>query len=301
MTDLAVSLGTLELRSPLIAAAGTVGSVYDFADVAALGVYGAAVAKSVSHEPWPGRVPPRMAPAGHGMLNGIGIQNTGIDAWRETMPDPATLPVPVWGSAVGATPAEFALVAKGLAAGGVAAVEVNLSCPNLEEGSMFALSPSASAQVIAAVRNSTDLPVGAKLSPNSEDIVTVARAVTEAGADFLVLTNTVWGMGIDLTTRRPKLSGVIGGYSGPPIKPLAMRCVWEVAGSLDVPIVGCGGIRSGEDVVEYFLAGASAVALGTAHFAEPRVGRRILREVESWCRRQGVDALADLTGGARAQ
>jgi dihydroorotate dehydrogenase (NAD+) catalytic subunit len=301
MTDLSVSLGALELRSPLIAAAGTVGSVYDFADVEALGVYGAAVAKSVSHEPWPGRVAPRMAPAGQGMLNGIGIQNPGIDAWRETMPELATLPVPVWGSAVGTNAAEYALVAKGLAACGVQAVEVNLSCPNLEEGSMFALSPPASARVIAAVRESTDLPVGAKLSPNSEDIVAVARAVTEAGADFLVLTNTVWGMGIDLTTRRPKLSGVIGGYSGPPIKPLTLRCVWEVAAALDVPIVGCGGVRTGEDVIEYLLAGASAVALGTAHFAEPRVGRRILREVDAWCRRDGVGALSELTGGAKTR
>ncbi|MDH3539791.1 MAG: dihydroorotate dehydrogenase [Acidimicrobiia bacterium] len=299
MTSLAVSLGTLELRSPLIAAAGTVGSVYDFADVDALAVYGAAVAKSVSHEPWPGRAPPRLAPAGQGMLNSIGIQNPGIDAWRETMPELSTLPVPVWGSAVGTTPAEFALVAKGLAAAGVAAVEVNLSCPNLEEGSMFALNPVASGRVIAAVRESTDRPVGAKLSPNSENIVAVARAVTEAGADFLVLTNTVWGMGIDLTTRKPKLSGVIGGYSGPPVKPVALRCVWEVAGSLDVPIVGCGGIRTGEDVIEYFLAGANAVAVGTAHFAEPRVGRRILREVDAWCRREGVGALSELTGGAR--
>jgi dihydroorotate dehydrogenase (NAD+) catalytic subunit len=301
MTELAVSLGTLELRSPLIAAAGTVGSVHDFADVDAFSVYGAAVAKSVSHEPWPGRAAPRMAPAGQGMLNGIGIQNPGIDAWRETMPDMATLPVPVWGSAVGTAPAEFALVAKGLTASGVAAIEVNLSCPNLEEGSMFALSPPASARVIAAVRDSTELPIGAKLSPNSEDIVAVARAVTEAGADFLVLTNTAWGMGIDLTTRRPKLSGVIGGYSGPPIKPLALRCVWEVAGSLEVPIVGCGGVRAGEDVIEYLLAGASAVALGTAHFAEPRVGRRIIREIENWCRRHDVAALSELTGGARAE
>jgi len=301
MIDMTVSLGKLDLASPLIAAAGTVGSVYDFADVHALGVYGAAVAKSVSHGPRPGRPPPRLAPAGTGMLNGIGIQNPGIDAWRSAMPDLSTLPVPVWGSAVGTSAAEFALVAKGLAASGVAAVEINLSCPNLEEGTMFSLSPPASGKVISAVRDSTDLPVGAKLSPNSEDIVAVARAVTDAGADFLVLTNTAWGFGIDLDTRRPKLSGMVGGYSGAPIKPLAMRCVWEVAADLDVPIVGCGGIRSGEDVIEYFLAGASAVAIGTAHFAEPRVGRRILREVDAWCRRHTVGALAQLTGGAHPQ
>jgi dihydroorotate dehydrogenase (NAD+) catalytic subunit len=122
--------------------------------------------------------------------------------------------------------------------------------------------------------------------------------VTEAGADFLVLTNTVWGMGIDLKTRLPNLSGVIGGYSGPPLKPIALRCVWEVATALEVPIVGCGGIRTGEDVIEYLLAGASAVALGSVHFAEPRAGKRILRELESWCRREGVDSPAALTGGA---
>ena len=298
MTDFTTSLGPLQLSSPLIAASGTVGSVYDFADVDALGGYGAAVAKSVSHEPWPGRAAPRMAHSGVGMLNGIGIQNPGIDEWRSAMPTPGTLPVPVWGSAVGGDAAEFALVAKGLTAAGVAAVEVNLSCPNLEAGTMFALEPGPSAEVVAAVRSATDLPVGAKLSPNSEDIVTVATAVADAGADFVVLTNTVWGMGIDLETRQPKLSGVVGGYSGPPIKPIALRCVWEVAAALDVPIVGCGGVRSGEDVVEYLLAGASAVAMGTVHLAEPRAGKRVLGELSSWCRRHEVEKLSDLTRGA---
>ncbi|MBT8217556.1 MAG: dihydroorotate dehydrogenase, partial [Acidimicrobiia bacterium] len=268
-------------------------------DVDALGVYGAAVAKSVSHQPWPGRPPPRIAAAGAGMLNGIGIQNPGIDQWRTAMPPPESLPVPVWGSAVGGDAAEFALVAKGLAAAGVGAVEINLSCPNLEEGTMFALRPAASAAVVAAVRAATDLPIGAKLSPNSEDIVAVARAVVEAGADFVVLTNTVWGMGIDLETRRPLLSGEIGGYSGVPIKPIALRCVWEVAGALDVPIVGCGGVRTGEDVVEYLMAGAAAVAMGSIHFAEPRAGRRILAEADRWCAGHGVDSLSSLIGSAR--
>jgi dihydroorotate dehydrogenase (NAD+) catalytic subunit len=301
MTDFAVELGPLRLQSPLIGAAGTVGSVHDFADVAALGVYGAAVAKSVSHEPWPGRPAPRLAPAGPGMLNGIGIQNPGIDRWRATMPDLGSLPVPVWGSAVGGDPAEFALVAKGLTAAAVAAVEVNLSCPNLEEGAMFALHPQSSAAVVAAVRAATDLPIGAKLSPNSEDIVAVARAVVDAGADFVVLTNTVWGLGIDLERRRPTLSGGVGGFSGPPLKPIALRCVWEVATALDVPIVGCGGVQHGEDVVEYLLAGARAVALGTIHFAEPRAGKRILRELDTWCRNHNVDRVASLSGASLPQ
>jgi dihydroorotate dehydrogenase (NAD+) catalytic subunit len=232
------------------------------------------------------------------MLNSIGIQNPGIDEWRSGMPELSALPVPVWGSAVGADPAEFAMVAKGLGAAGVQAVEVNLSCPNLEEGTMFALNPTAAASVVGAVRAATDLPIGAKLSPNSEDIVAVADAVAAAGADFVVLTNTVWGLGIDLETRRPKISGIVGGYSGPPVKPIALRCVWEVASALDIPIVGCGGIRSGEDVIEYLMAGASAVEIGTVHFAEPRAGKRILREVDDWCRRRGIDSLGELTGSA---
>lgn len=298
MMSFGVTVGKLELRSPLIAAAGTVGSVHDYADVDAFRLYGAAVAKSVSHEPWPGRPAPRMAPVGTGMLNSIGIQNPGIDQWRSDMPKLSSLPVPVWGSAVGADPAEFALVAKGLAATGVEAVEVNLSCPNLEEGTMFALNPTASSAVVGAVRAATDLPIGAKLSPNSEDIVAVAKAVYEAGADFVVLANTVWGLGIDLETRRPKISGIVGGYSGPPVKPIALRCVWEVAAALPVPIVGCGGIRSGEDVIEFLLAGASAVELGSIHFAEPRAGKRILREIDGWCRERGIDSLAELTGAA---
>lgn len=298
MTNMEVTIGSMALQSPLIAAAGTVGSVHDFADLDALSVYGAAVAKSVSGEPWPGRPAPRLAPAGEGMLNGIGIQNPGIDEWRNAMPPTEALPVPVWGSAVGVTAAEFALVAKGLTAAGVTAIEVNLSCPNLEDGRMFALDPRAAAHVVGAVRTTTQLPVGAKLSPNSEDIAAVAAAVVEAGANFVTLTNTVWGMAIDPVTQRPRLSGVIGGYSGAPIKPIALRCVWEVARSSRVPIIGCGGIRSGLDVAEFLLAGASAVQLGTVHFAEPRAGRRILGELDSYCRRSGVESIRELIGAA---
>ncbi len=299
MISMATNLGSLRLRSPLVAAAGTVGSVYDFADINALAVYGAAVAKSVSGDPWPGRPAPRLAPAGEGMLNGIGIQNPGIDEWRNSMPPLTSLPVPIWGSAVGRSTAEFALVTKGLSAEGVAAVEVNLSCPNLEDGQMFALDAKAAGGVMGAVRAATDLPIGAKLSPNSEDIAGVAAAVVEAGADFVVLTNTVWGLAIDVESRRPRLSGAIGGYSGAPLKPIALRCVWEVAQSSQVPIVGCGGVRTGEDVAEFLLAGASAVELGTIHFAEPRAGKRILQELDRYCRRVGVESIRELVGAAR--
>jgi dihydroorotate dehydrogenase (NAD+) catalytic subunit len=299
MADLTTRLGPLILRTPLIAASGTVGSVVEMAGVADLTAYGAAVAKSVSPEPWTGRAVPRVAPAGVGMLNGIGIQNPGIDRWRqehETML--AKLPVPVWGSAVGHTAEDFARVAEGLAAAGVQAIEINLSCPNLD-GHLIALDPALSAKVTSAVKSAVDLPIGAKLSPNSVDIASVASACAEAGADWVVLTNTIWGAGIDIETRRPLLSGVIGGYSGPPLKPIALRCVIEVRRALPgLPIVGCGGVASGADVVEYLLAGASAVGLGTVHFAEPRAGRRIIRELDRLCRRLGVERIDDLVGKA---
>jgi dihydroorotate dehydrogenase (NAD+) catalytic subunit len=162
---------------------------------------------------------------------------------------------------------------------------------------LFALDPDASADVVRAVRDATDLPIGAKLSPNAIDIARIAGAVREAGADWVVLTNTVWGAGIDIETRRPKLSGMVGGYSGTPVKPIALRCVWEVSQVLpDLPILGCGGVRTGEDVVEYLLAGANAVAIGTAHFAEPRVGNRVVRELERYMAKHDVASVDDLVG-----
>ncbi len=293
--DLTTSVGPLALRSPLIAASGTVGSVAELAGVADLSVYGAAVAKSVSAEPWSGRPAPRLAPAGAGLLNSIGIQNPGIEAWRtEVGPRLEGLEVPVWGSAVGHSPDEFALVAKGLEASGVAAIEINLSCPNLD-GDMFSLDPSASEEVVASVRRAVGLPLGAKLSPNLIDAVPVAQACATAGADFLTLTNTIWGAGVDIKTRRPQLSGVIGGYSGPPLKPIALRFVIEVRQALpQMPIVGCGGVLTGKDIAEYLIAGAQAVAAGTIHLAEPRAGKRLIDELIDWMRKHRVSSVGSL-------
>lgn len=295
--DTSVRLGPLRLATPLVAASGTVGSVWEFARVADPSHYGAMVAKSVSGEPWEGRPPPRLAPAGSGMLNGIGIQNPGIETWAsETAPRLRRISAPVWGSAVGSTPEEFARVAAGLEAAGVTAVEMNLSCPNLEGGRMFALDPGPAARVVEQARKATSLPIGAKLSPNSEDVVAVASACREAGVDWVTLTNTIWGAGIDTRTRRPLLSGGVGGYSGTPLKPVALRCVIEVSAALpDLAIVGCGGVARGVDVVEYLMAGASAVALGTVHFAEPRAAGRILGELIEWCERAGEESVSALT------
>jgi len=232
------------------------------------------------------------------MLNGIGIQNPGIHAWAEEIgPRLTRLDVPVWGSAVGTSTEEFGRVAKGLEGAGVAAVEVNLSCPNLEGETMFALDASASARVVDAVRRSVGVPVGAKLSPNASDIASIARAVAEAGADFVTLTNTVWGAAIDAETRRPRLSGVIGGYSGAAIKPIALRCVIDFHRELpELPIVGCGGVRTGDDVVEYLLAGASAVAIGTAHFERPDIAGSVTERLGELAEHHGVAKITDLTG-----
>jgi dihydroorotate dehydrogenase (NAD+) catalytic subunit len=297
--DLTTRLGPFTLRSPLVAASGTVGSVVDFAAVGAFECYGAAVAKSVSEDPWPGRPPPRLYPVGSGMLNGIGIQNPGINAWLEAVaPRLAAAGVPVWGSVVGRVPAEFARVAAAMTGSGVEAIEVNLSCPNLEGGAIFALDAGVAAEVVTAVRQATALPLGAKLSPNAGDIAAVAAAVAAAGADFLVVGNTVWGAAIDPETRRPGLSGVIGGYSGAPIKPIALRAVLEVRRALPgVPVVGCGGVRTAGDVVEFLLAGAQAVALGTVHFAAPRAGKKIVRDLHRYGRRHGVARVSELVGG----
>lgn len=298
IVDLTTSLGPIPLSTPLVAASGTVGSVWEFARVVDPRVYGAMTTKSVSGEPWPGRPAPRLAPAGLGMLNGIGIQNPGIDHWvRETAPKLTRMGTQVWGSAVGQDAAEYARVAVGLEAAGVAAVEVNLSCPNLEDGRIFALDPELSGAVVAAVRAETGLPVGAKLSPEAEAIAQVARACVEAGSDWLTVGNTVRGAAIDIESGRPHLSGVIGGYSGAPLKPISLRAVIEVRRTLtDVPILGCGGVMTGVDVVEYLMAGAAAVGVGTIHFAEPRAGARILAEFEDWCRRHGVRRTTDLIG-----
>lgn len=298
LEDLTASLGSMELQTPLIAASGTVGSVWEWAETADPSRYGAAVAKSVAPEPWTGRKPPRLAPTETGMLNGVGIQNPGIEIWTSTMEGRlSTLQVPVWGSAVANEPEGFAVVAKGLDTAGVAAVEINLSCPNLDDGEMFSFDPRRSAAVVEAVRSVVDIPVGAKLSPNTPDVVAVARSCRDAGADFLVLTNTAFGFGVSLPDRKPVLSGGVGGYSGPGLKPLSLRCVYEVARALPgVPIVGCGGVSSGRDIVEYLMTGASAVAAGTVHFAEPRAGTRLIRELHTEMRRLSASSVRSLVG-----
>ena len=301
--DRSTAIGPVQLRSPLIGASGTVGSVVDFVTVASASYYGALVAKSVAPEPWAGNPPPRVVPAGSGMINAIGIQNPGIEAWASDVgPRLGDLEVPVWGSAVGHTPEAFAAVSRRLEDVGVEAVELNLSCPNLDGHGLIALDPGASARVVETVRAATHGPISAKLSPNASDIVAVARATWNAGADWVVIGNTIWGAAIDVSRRAPRLATGAGGYSGPPLKPISIRAVMETALNLpELPILGCGGVTRGTDVVEYLMAGARAVAMGTVHFAEPRAARRIDRELARWARRHRVARVSDLVGTALHQ
>ena len=231
------------------------------------------------------------------MLNGIGIQNPGISEWLATHATSIpSMPTQVWGSVVAHEPEGFAFVASEMSGSAVAAIEVNLSCPNLD-GMPFALDAGLSAAVVEGVRSATDLPIGVKLSPDARPISAVARAVAEAGADWVVVANTAMGAAIDPHTRRPVLSGVVGGYSGEAIRPITMRCVLEIADALPaLPIVACGGVAHADHVVEYLLAGASAVAIGTAHLARPRIATRITKDLVRYGRKHHISDIGELKG-----
>jgi dihydroorotate dehydrogenase (NAD+) catalytic subunit len=298
--DLRTTLGPLALTSPLVAAAGTVGSVVEFADTIDFALYGAAVAKSVSPEPWVGRPAPRIGAIGSGMLNGIGIQNPGIDEWLVEMRDVVHgMATPVWPSIVAHDAEGFADVAARLTVVRPDAIEINLSCPNLD-GVPFALDPVLSHDVVTAVRSATSTPLGAKLSPDARPVSAVAEAVVDAGADWVVMGNTVMGAGIDVTTRRPIISGLVGGYSGEPIRPITMRCVLEIRRHLpELPILACGGVSTADHAIEYLLAGADAIGLGSVHFARPRAAKRIIAGIVRYMEREGFADISSLKGAFR--
>ena len=297
--SLATRVGGLELRSCVMTAAGTSGHSDELAAYGALDELGAVVVKSLSAEPWPGNPAPRLAPLETGMLNSVGLQGPGIEAWvTEDLPRlrarGATVVVSIWGRSV----AEFARAGALLAEVELDAVELNVSCPNLEDRSrMFAHSASATAEVVDAVGDAH--PRWVKLSPNTWELPEIGGRALEAGADALVVANTVLGMVIDVETRRPVLGGRGGGLSGPAIHPVAVRAVFECSrANPGAAIIGVGGVSRGVDAIELLLAGASAVQVGTASLAEPRAPWRIMREIESWMAAHGVRELSELVGGA---
>jgi dihydroorotate dehydrogenase (NAD+) catalytic subunit len=296
-----VRLGSLELSNPVVTASGTFASGREFADFVGLDRLGAIVTKGVSLEPWAGNDSPRIAETASGMLNSIGLQNPGVEAFvakdlawlAENAP---TTPVIV--NVSGHSIEEYAGVIERLEReAAVAAYEVNISCPNVDAGGMaFGTECASAAAVTAACRAVTTRPLIVKLSPNVTDIVGIARSVADAGADALSLINTLLGMSIDAGTRRPRLARVVGGLSGPAIKPVALRMVWQVSGEVDIPIVGMGGIMTATDAVEFMLAGASAVAVGTANFVDPTSTTRIVDGMREYAAEHGIERLADLTG-----
>ncbi len=294
-----VEVAGLRLPTPLIAASGTFGYGDEYAGVADYDCIGAVAVKGLYLEPREGCPPPRIWETPAGMLNAIGLQEVGIRAFlTEKLPVIRDLGKVVIANICGTSLAEYAELARILdQAEGVSALEVNISCPNIAEGGIeFGRDPDLAARATEAVRRGTRLPVIPKLSPSASDLSAVARRVADAGADAVSLINTIPAMAVDPETRRPRLANIIGGLSGPAIRPIAVRMVWEVARGAGLPVIGMGGIAGARDVVEFLLAGASAVQIGTMNFVDPGVWRRTRDDLVAYCRRHGIRRLGELTG-----
>ncbi|MHB8141679.1 MAG: dihydroorotate dehydrogenase [Vulcanimicrobiaceae bacterium] len=302
--DLSVQLGSLTLAYPTLMGSGCYGSGQEFAPFVDLSRIGGIVLKSVTRQPRLGNPTPRLVHTPSGMLNAIGLQNPGIDFYLEH--DVATFadrPCTMIGSVAGFSIDDYAYVCERLAARReIAAVELNISCPNVaSEGETFACDPRLTARVVGAARATTDKPLIVKLSPNVTDIAAIARQAQDAGADALAVVNTVRGMAIDVQTWQPRLGNVTGGLSGPAIRPIALLAVYEVARAVTIPIVGQGGIESVSDALEFFLAGASAIGIGTANFIDPRIPERIVDGLAAYLRQRNLHSIREIVGRANVE
>jgi len=292
----------LSLANPVMTASGTFGYGTEYSHLFDIQNLGAIICKGTTLKAREGNPQPRLAETPCGVLNSIGLQNIGVKALiKEKAPIWASWRVPVIVNIVGETIADYAQLAGELdGVAGISGLEVNIGCPNIKAGGAeFGTKPESAAEVTATVKAATSLPVLVKLTPNTADIAEVAKAVAEAGADAISLINTVKGMAVDVAARRPLLGSVSGGLSGPAIKPIALYMVYTVAGAVDVPIIGCGGITTSSDALEFFMAGASAIQVGTANFINPRAPLDILEGIEQFMRKEGIDKLTDLIGAAR--
>jgi len=302
MVDLRVNLAGVELKNPVIPASGTFGYGREFAELYDLNVLGSFSFKGTTSQPKAGNPLPRIAEAPEGMLNAVGMQNPGVDAvLAEEIPNMARLfQGPLVANVGGSSPEDYAESCRRLAeCPEIGILEVNVSCPNLHcGGKNFGSTPSAAAEVTRAVRRAVDKPVFVKLTPNVEDITEIARACEAEGADGLCLINTLLGMRIDLRTRCPVLANRTGGLSGPAILPVALRMVWDVYEAVKIPLIGCGGIASANDVCEMMLAGAAAVEVGAANLRDPYACKKIVEALPNLCEGLGVEKLSELTGGA---
>ena len=289
----------IRMKNPVMVASGTFGFGKEYSDLVDLNKLGAIVTKGTSLEPWEGNPPDRIAETPAGMLNAIGLQNDGLDSLiEEKIPWLRQFDVPVIVNVVGKTIEEYAEISRRLdGIEGVAGLEINISCPNVKEGCIvFGTDPAMTAKVVSSVRKATRLPVIPKLSPNVTDIVLMARACVEAGADAISLINTLLGTSIDAETRTFRLANITGGLSGPAIKPIALRMVWQVAQAVDVPVIGMGGIMTAEDAIEFLLAGADAVQVGTANFVNPNAAVEIAEGIDSYLERHGFENVREIVG-----
>ncbi len=297
--DLSVDVGTLTLKNPVMPASGTfsddLGRLFD------LDRLGALVTKTVMPGFRGGNPTPRVCEVDGSMLNSIGLPTKGIDHFRtDVLPLYDRYDTPLVVSVSASTTEAFAGLCEDLRLPGIAAIEANISCPNIEEdGQAFAMRPRSTYDVIRAMRAATPLPLWAKLSPNTGETPEVARAAEEAGADALVTANTALAMSIDIQTRKPRLGSLMGGLSGPALKPITLRMTYQCARATALPVIGCGGISTVEDMVEYLIAGATAVQVGTATFVRPTIMRDLVRDLETWCEAEGVSSVRELIGSVR--
>lgn len=299
MPDLSVDLNGLELANPVIAASGTCGYGLELTDFLDLGKLGGVSVKGISLRPHEGNPPPRIVETPAGMLNAIGLQNVGAEAFAaEKLPRlrelGATVIVNVWGNEID----DFVAVVERLdGEDGIAAYELNVSCPNISrEWIEFGINPELTRELVGRVREATGRHLMVKLSPSAADIAAVGRAAEDSGADSLSAINTILGLEIDLERRRPALWKGTGGLSGPAIRPVALRCVWQLYQAVSIPVVGIGGILALEDALKFFYAGAAAVQVGTASFVDPTTSIRLIDDLERWCAEQGVERISDLVG-----
>lgn len=297
--NLAVNIGGIKMKNPVTTASGTFGFGSEYGRIIDLNRLGAIVVKGTTLLPREGNPTPRIAETPSGMLNAIGLQNPGVDSFiREALPFLRDYDLPVIVNIAGDTVEDYAKLAGILdRAGGVAGIEVNISCPNVKKGGLqFGSDPESAAEVIRNVRQATSLPVIVKLSPNVTSIVAVAEKVAGAGADALSMINTLLGMAIDIKSRRPVLGNIMGGLSGPAVRPVAVRAVWQGYQAVKLPIIGMGGITCAADALEFIMAGATAVAVGTANFVNPRATVEVLEGIERFMAENGIKDIAELVG-----
>ncbi len=295
--NMRVNIGGIEIKNPVMTASGTFGYASEFDDLMDLNRLGAIVVKGLSLEPSKGNPPPRIVETPCGMLNAIGLENVGLAAFvKKKLPFLRRLDTPIFVNVYGKSTEEYAELAARLEdIDGVSGVEVNISCPNVKSGGMaFGAYPESAAQVIRAIRKQIAKPLMVKLSPNVTDITEIAKSVEGEGADSISLINTITGMAIDIETRRPKIGNITGGLSGPAIKPVALRMVWQVAQTVKVPVIGIGGIMTATDALEFLIAGAVAVQIGTANFINPHATTDIIDGIETFLMERNISDISDI-------